>query len=75
MTDDHMKPDRRTEIRFEVDAAECSVLDGYCQGTGRNRTEVIREILAKWSGDQLHVATLICRVAGRNPTAPESYRS
>lgn len=66
--------DRKTEIRFEVPAQEVSVLDGYCQATGKDRTHVIRDLLGKWSADQLHVATLILRVAGRNPTQPEGGR-
>lgn len=65
---------RKTEIRFEVDASECSVLDGYCQATGKDRTRVIRELLEKWSAETLHVSTLVCRVARRNPFEPESPR-
>ena len=67
--------ERKTEIRFEVDTSECSVLDGYCQATGRNRTDIFREILGKWSADQLHVAMMVMRVAGRNPTLPEGDRA
>ena len=59
------------EIRFTVDTSEVSVLDGYCQATGKDRTKVIRELLEKWSAETLHVSTLVCRVAGRNPFASE----
>lgn len=59
----------RTEIRFEVEAQELSVIDGYCSGTGKCRSEVIRFILSEWSKNQLHIATLVCRVSGVNPTA------
>jgi hypothetical protein len=65
---------RKTEIRFEVEASECSVLDGYCQATGKDRTRVIRELLEKWSVETLHVSTLVCRVSGRNPFESESSR-
>jgi hypothetical protein len=64
----------KTEIRFEVEPGELSVLDGYCQATGKDRTFVMREILGKWSAETLHVSTLVCRVSGRNPFAPESDR-
>jgi hypothetical protein len=47
---------RRPEIRFDVDADDVSVLDGYCQASGEDR------------------ATVICRVVGRNPLAPERRR-
>jgi len=66
---------RATEIRFEVDAAEVAVLDGYCQATGKSRGEVMRSLLRGWSDEQLHVATLICRTAGVNPAAPETGRN
>lgn len=59
------------EIRFTVDASAVAVLDGYCQATGKDRTTVIRELLEKWSAETLHVSTLVCRVAGRNPFASE----
>lgn len=60
------------EIRFEAEDADVSVLDGYCSARGKCRTEVIRQILKEWSEAKLHEATLICRVAGCNPTAPDN---
>lgn len=65
----------RTEIRFEVEAQELSVIDGYCSGTGKCRSEVIRFILSEWSKNQLHIATLVCRVAGVNPLPSDSGRN
>lgn len=66
-----MTGDRKTEIHFEVLATELSVLDGYCQATGKDRTTVIREVLGAWSKEKLHVSILICRVAGVNPANSE----
>lgn len=66
--------DRKTEIRFELFASELSVLDGYCQATGKDRTTVIREVLGGWSKEKLHAAILICRVAKVNPMLPECGR-
>ena len=63
------------EIRVEVDDDELAVLDGFCSATGTGRTAVIRELLKAWSDKKLHEATLILRVAGRNPTLSESGRS
>lgn len=65
----------KTEVRFEVDGSELSVIDGYCSGTGKCRTEVIRLILEEWSRNQLHISTLICRVAGVNPLPSDSGRN
>jgi len=59
--------DKTTEIRFELPVSDLSVIDGYCNGTGKDRTKVLKEIIAAWSAEKLHVATVICRVAGRNP--------
>lgn len=63
-----------TELRVELPSEEVSVLDGYCQGTHQDRTKVVRQILREWSMAKLHEATLICRVAGVNPTSPEQER-
>lgn len=65
---------RATEIRFELDAHETSVLDGYCQATGKSRGEVLRGLLGDWSAQKLHEATLICRTTGVNPAEPELVR-
>lgn len=65
----------KTEIRFEVESGELSVIDGYCNATGKCRTEVIKSILGEWSDKKLHESILICRVAGVNPTALEAVRS
>lgn len=63
-----------TEVRFEVQREEVAVLDGYCQGTGQDRTRVMRRILREWSESKLHEATVVLRVAGRNPAGPEVGR-
>lgn len=63
-----------TELRMELPAEEVSVLDGYCQATGKSRTAVMRNLLRAWSEEKLHEATLILRVAGRNPMPPEGRR-
>jgi len=69
-----MATERTTEIRIELPAHECSVLDGYVQATGKTRTQVLRDVLRAWSDAKLHEATFICRVAGRNPTHPDNSR-
>ena len=64
-----------TELRFEVAVDDVSVLDGYCSATGKSRTDIMRAILKDWSCAKLREATLICRVAGVNPTSPDPKRS
>lgn len=65
----------KTEIRFEVDPHEVSVVDGLCNATGRSRTDVFREMLREWSSKKLHEASVICRVAGVNPMQPDTHRN
>lgn len=65
---------RTVEVRLELDEARVRVLDGYCSATGKTRTDVIRGLLQEWSSRKLHEATLICRVAGVNPAAPDHSR-
>ena len=65
----------RTEIRFEVPPEEVAVLDGYCSAKNITRKTVIRQLLRDWSAEQLHVATLILRVAGNKPDATGINRS
>jgi hypothetical protein len=62
------------EIRWEASIEEVAVLDGYCSATGKNRTDVIRSLLGEWSKAKLHEATIVCRVAGCNPTLPAGER-
>lgn len=63
------------EIRVEVPNDELAVLDGYCSATSASRTDIIRGLLREWSDRKFHEATVIMRVAGRNPTLPECDRS
>ena len=65
----------KTEVRFEIDVDELSVIDGYCSATDKCRTEIIKTILNEWSEKKLHESILVCRVAGVNPTVPEANRS
>jgi len=65
----------KTEVRFEVEAEELSVIDGYCSATDKCRTEIIKTILSEWSEKKLHESILVCRVAGVNPIAVEAHRS
>lgn len=61
--------EKTTEISFEVDADEASVLDGYCQARGIKRTAVMRRLLKEWSDQEHRAAIMIVRVAGSKPEA------
>lgn len=63
-----------TEVRFELEKDDLSILDGFCQATGASRVDVMRGLLTEWTRNKRHEAILICRVAGINPGAPEPDR-
>ena len=62
------------EVRFEAKAETVAVLGAYCSAAGKCRTAFINDLLESWACKKLHEATLICRVAGVNPTPPEAGR-
>lgn len=62
------------EVRWEATSEEVAILDGYCSATGKNRTDVIRNLIHEWSKAKAHEAMIVCRVAGINPHAPEAGR-
>ena len=59
------------EIRFEAKKETIDVLDGYCSATGKCRTAFINDLLENWAKAKLYEATIVCRVAGINPTTSE----
>lgn len=63
-----------TEVRFEIPAEELAIVDGYCSATHKSRTDVLRELIAAFSKDELHKAIVVCRMARINPMASESDR-
>lgn len=67
--------EKTTEISFEVDASEASVLDGYCHANSIKRTVVMRRLLREWSEKKLHEAISIVRVAGSKPEVPGANRN
>ena len=62
------------EIRLDIDGDDLQIMDGFCNATGETRTSIVRGLIAKWSRDQLHIATIVCRMARVNPLATESHR-
>ena len=62
------------EIRFDAKSETVAVIDGFCSATGKCRTSFINDLLEQWAKEKLHEATLVCRVAGINPTTGESER-
>lgn len=64
----------RVELRLELDPADLAVIDGFVNATGGSRTDVVRQLIRDWSSKKINEAIVICRVAGVNPTDPETGR-
>ena len=74
MSEEHSMNADEVEIRFKTSGEKLSVLDAYCQATGKHRTDIMVELLEKWSADQVHVSTMVLNVLKRNPSRVESHR-
>ena len=64
----------KTELRFELPTQDLATVDGYCNATGKSRTDVLRVIVGQWTEKKRHEATVICRVTGINPFTPDTTR-
>lgn len=62
------------EVRIDIDAEELSILDGYVNTVGSNRTKLIGELVKKWAADKLHESIIVCRMARVNPLAVDTDR-
>lgn len=62
------------ELRVELPEFTIAVLDGYCSASGKCRTEQVKQILGDWAQHQHHVASVVLKVAGSNPTIPDRER-
>ena len=59
--------DNRSKITKRTD----SVLEAMNRASGRDKSEIVREVLDKWAVEQIHAATLIARFAGSEGTGGE----
>lgn len=59
------------ELRQECPRHVLNLLDAVSMSQNRTRTALVNEILARYAGEQRHLAMMINRVAGLNPTESE----
>lgn len=50
------------DLRTKITARTSAVLEALNRSTGRDKSEIAREILDKWAVEQIHSATLIDRM-------------
>jgi hypothetical protein len=49
------------DLRAKVTARTDAVLEGLNRATGKDKSEIVRDVLDKWAEDQVHAAMLIDR--------------
>jgi predicted DNA-binding protein len=50
------------DLRAKITPRTNAVLEALNRTTGRDKSEIVREILEKWADEQIHAATLIDRL-------------
>lgn len=59
------------DLRAKVTKRTDAVLEALNRSSGRDKSEIAREVLDKWAADQIHSASLITRMAGPKGSAGE----
>lgn len=65
-------PQKTTELRGECPKWIVNVLDAVSMSADETRTALVNRILSDWATKKVHEASLIHKLAGINPTGPES---
>jgi predicted DNA-binding protein len=53
------------DLRAKLDAETDQVLDAFSRATGKDKSAIVREVMAEWAKGEVHKATLILRLATR----------
>jgi hypothetical protein len=59
------------DLRAKVTRRTDAVLEAMNRASGRDKSEIAREVLDKWAAEQIHASTLITRLAGGKGGAGE----
>jgi len=57
--------DARIRITHQTDG----VVEAIARATGKERSEIMRDVLDKWASDEIHKASLITRFASSDGSA------
>lgn len=64
--------DLRAKVSVETDA----VLEAVQRSTGRDKSEIVRDVLHKWAVQEIHASTLLLQIMRREGiTAPDAGTS
>lgn len=50
------------DVRTKLDAETNRVLDAVAHATGRDKSAIVREVMAEWAKQEVHKATVIVRL-------------
>jgi predicted transcriptional regulator len=55
--------DDLVDIRSKLDPDSYQVLDAIARATGRDKSAIVREVMANWAKEEVHRATMVLRLA------------
>lgn len=55
--------DDLVDVRSKLDAETNRVLDAVAHATGRDKSAIVREVMATWAKEEVHRATVVLRLA------------
>jgi predicted DNA-binding protein len=53
------------DLRAKVTADTDQVLDAISRATGKDKSEIVREVLSAWASEEVHKATMVLRLIDR----------
>jgi predicted DNA-binding protein len=56
------------DLRAKLDPETDQVLEAVSRATGRDKSALVREVLAQWAKDEVHRATMVLRLSNRKGT-------
>jgi predicted DNA-binding protein len=57
------------DLRAKITLETYQVLDATSRATGKDKSELVREVLARWAEEEVHRATMILRLTNRKGDA------
>jgi predicted DNA-binding protein len=57
------------DLRAKVTADTDQVLDAISRATGKDKSEIVREVLSAWASEEVHKATMVLRLIDRKGNA------
>ncbi len=57
-----MTDDDYVDVRSKLDPESYQVLDAIARATGRDKSAIIREVMAAWAKEEVHRATMVLRL-------------